>query len=87
MLVKIYATKSDGYWWKAPSWSDGRGFAMESGIEVDLDAADMEALEAHVKAGYWLRYEPVADKVETVEKVEKVEKAEKVEKLESKKAK
>lgn len=57
MLVRVYATKPDGFFWKAPSWPDGRGFNMTAGIDVDLDAADIEALAQHVRDGYWLRYE------------------------------
>jgi hypothetical protein len=59
MLVRVYATKPDGYWWKAPSWSEGRGFNMTTGVEIDLDQTDVEALAAHVRDGYWLRYEAV----------------------------
>ena len=72
MLVKVYATKADGYWWKAPSWSEGKGFAMASGTELDLDADDLAALDAHMKAGYWLRYETVESKpVVVADKAEK----------------
>lgn len=56
MKVQIYATKPDGYWWKAPSWDNGRQFTLEQGVELELDDADMAALDEHVKGGYWLRY-------------------------------
>lgn len=32
---------------------------MTVGTDVELEGSDLDALAEHVKAGYWLRYEPV----------------------------
>lgn len=56
MKLLVYATKPDGYWWKAPSWSDGKKFSLEVPVELDLEGDDLERLKADVKDGFYLRY-------------------------------
>jgi hypothetical protein len=57
MLVRIFATKPDGYYFKAPSWPDGKRLDISQALEVDMDGPDLDALHEHVKGGFWLRYE------------------------------
>jgi hypothetical protein len=71
MKVQVFATKPDGFFWKAPSWSDGRGFAIDSGTELDLSDEDLAALDKHVRDGYWLRYVAVVPPVLVKEKAGK----------------
>jgi hypothetical protein len=60
----LFSTRAEGYWFKAPSWSDGQKFEMGAGKALDLDASDLAELERQVGEGHPLRFEVEAAKPE-----------------------